>query len=228
MAPVRQALKDAGVERKDIDEVVWSAGRRACQSNSGARTLREGAAQGRQPRRVVRSAPVRAPCSRRREGRAAPRRHRSRSESDARRRDDRLDPAQHHHSREEERHVLHSRRQPDERRSARAAGRASAGARQPHAGTLSSGRDPAGAARCAADRGDLRRRFERHRQRVGEGSGHAEGTEDHGHRIEARLSKNDVERLVSEAQSHADDDQKRRELVDARNEADASRIRGRR
>jgi molecular chaperone DnaK len=35
------------------------------------------------------------------------------------------------------------------------------------------------------------------------------------------LSKSDVDRLVKEAQSHADEDQKRRQLIDARNEADA-------
>ncbi len=35
------------------------------------------------------------------------------------------------------------------------------------------------------------------------------------------LSKEDVDRLVKEAQSHADEDQKRRQLIDARNEADA-------
>src|SRR6266481_785156 len=36
------------------------------------------------------------------------------------------------------------------------------------------------------------------------------------------LSKEDVERLVKEAQSHAAEDQRRRELIDARNEADAA------
>jgi molecular chaperone DnaK len=35
------------------------------------------------------------------------------------------------------------------------------------------------------------------------------------------LSKEEVDRLVKEAQSHADEDQKRRRLIDARNEADA-------
>src|SRR5205823_11763382 len=35
------------------------------------------------------------------------------------------------------------------------------------------------------------------------------------------LSKTDVERMVKEAQSHASDDQKRRELIDARNHADS-------
>jgi molecular chaperone DnaK len=36
------------------------------------------------------------------------------------------------------------------------------------------------------------------------------------------LSKEDVDRLVKEAQSHAAEDQKRRELIDARNDADAA------
>jgi molecular chaperone DnaK len=35
------------------------------------------------------------------------------------------------------------------------------------------------------------------------------------------LSKDEVERMVKEAQSHAAEDQRRRELIDARNEADA-------
>ena len=42
---------------------------------------------------------------------------------------------------------------------------------------------PLGAARRAADRGDLRHRRQRHRQRVGQGPRHAEGTEDHHHRL---------------------------------------------
>jgi len=36
------------------------------------------------------------------------------------------------------------------------------------------------------------------------------------------LSKEDVDRLVKEAQSHASEDQKRREVIEARNEADAA------
>ena len=42
----------------------------------------------------------------------------------------------------------------------------------------------AGAARRAADRGHLRHRRQRHRQRVREGHGDAEGAEDHDHRVE--------------------------------------------
>ena len=63
------------------------------------------------------------------------------------------------------------------------AGRASAGARQPHARPLPPGRPAAGAARRAADRSHLRHRRQRHRQRVGQGPRHAEGTEDHHHRV---------------------------------------------
>jgi molecular chaperone DnaK len=39
------------------------------------------------------------------------------------------------------------------------------------------------------------------------------------------LSKDDVDRLVKEAQAHAADDQKRREEIEARNEADAQAYR---
>ncbi len=40
------------------------------------------------------------------------------------------------------------------------------------AGPLRAGGNPAGSARCSADRGDLRHRFQRHRQRLGPGHGH--------------------------------------------------------
>ena len=45
-------------------------------------------------------------------------------------------------------------------------------------------RPSAGAARHAADRSHVRHRRQRHRQRVGEGSRHRQGTEDHHHRVE--------------------------------------------
>ncbi len=45
-------------------------------------------------------------------------------------------------------------------------------------------RPAAGAARRAADRGHLRHRRQRHRQRVGEGPRHRQGTEDHDHGVE--------------------------------------------
>ena len=120
---------------------------------------------------------------------------------------------------QQERDLLDRRRQPDERRSARAAGRAAAGARQPDARPVPSHRPAAGAARRAADRGHLRHRRQRHRQRVGEGSRHRQGTEDHDHRVE-RPGKDEVDRMMKEAEAHADEDKKRREEIEMRNRAD--------
>ena len=87
--------------------------------------------------------------------------------------------AEHDDSDAEERDVLDGDRQPAERGSARAAGRAAAGARQPHARTLPADRAASRAARGAADRGDVRHRRQRHRQRVGEGQRDRQRAEDH-------------------------------------------------
>jgi molecular chaperone DnaK len=67
---------------------------------------------------------------------------------------------------------------------ARAAGRASAGPRQPHAGTVPARGHSTGSARHAADRGHVRHRRQRHRQRVGQGSRHREGAAHHHHDVE--------------------------------------------
>jgi hypothetical protein len=89
--------------------------------------VRQGAAQGRQPgrsRRGRRGDPGRR-ARRRRQGPAAARRHAAVARHrDARRRDDDADPAQHDDPDAQERDRSRPRRQPDERRSARAAGRA--------------------------------------------------------------------------------------------------------
>jgi molecular chaperone DnaK len=50
--------------------------------------------------------------------------------------------------------------------------------RQQDARPVRPGRHPAGAARRAADRGDLRHRRQRHRQRLGQGQGHRQGAAD--------------------------------------------------
>ena len=73
--------------------------------------------------------------------------------------------AQHDDSDAEERDLLDGDGQPDERRGARAPGRAADGARQPDARPVPAGRAAAGAARRAADRGGVRHRRQRHRQR---------------------------------------------------------------
>ena len=78
---------------------------------------------------------------------------------------------------------------------------------------------PAGAARRAADRGDVRHRRQRHPQRVGQGPRHRQGTEDH-HHASSGLSKDEIEQMMKDAESHADEDKKRREEIETRNQAD--------
>ncbi len=158
MAPVKQALADAGLKPSDIDEVVLVGGSTRVPKIQQLvkELLRQGAAQGRQPgrsRRGRRGHPGRR-AQGRGQGRAAARRDAAVARHrDARRRDDDAHPAEHDDSDAEERDVLDRDRQPDERRGARAAGRAPDGARQPDARPLPAGRPAAGAARRAADRG---------------------------------------------------------------------------
>ncbi len=178
VGPTQQALADAGVDASKIDEVVLVGGStripRVQADRQGA--VRQGAAQGRQPRRGRRGrrGGPGGRARRRGQGPAAARRHAAVARHrNAGRRDDDADPAQHDDPDAEERDVLDRGRQPDQRRGARAAGRAPDGARQPHARPVPPDRPAAGAARRAADRGDLRHRRQRHRQRVGEGHGDA-------------------------------------------------------
>ena len=72
----------------------------------------------------------------------------------------------------------HGRRQPDDGRDPRAAGRARAGPRQPHDRQVPAHRHSTRSARHAAGRGDVRHRRERHPARVGEGQGDEQGAED--------------------------------------------------
>ena len=92
--------------------------------------------------------------------------------------------AEYDDSDQEERDLLDGDRQPDQCRSARAAGRAPDGARQPDVGTVSLGWAAAGAARIAADRGQLRHRRQRHRECRGERQGHGQGADHHHQRLE--------------------------------------------
>ena len=189
VGPTKQALADAGVDPSKIDEVVLVGGStRMPKVQQIVKELfgkepHKGVNPGRSRRDRRGGAGGRA--RRRRQGPAAARRHAALARHrDAGRRDDDADPAQHDDSDAQERDLLDGGRQPDERRSARAAGRAPAGARQPHARQVPPRRPAAGAARRAADRGHLRHRRQRHRQRLGEGSRHRQGAEDHDHRVE--------------------------------------------
>ena len=138
VGPTKQALNDAGVDASKIDEVVLVGGStRIPRVQAIVKEL-----FGKEPHKGVNPDEVvadrRGDSGRRARGRsegpAAARRHAAVARHrDARRRDDDAHSAQHDDSHAQERDVLDGRRQPDERRSARAAGRAPARARQPHA-----------------------------------------------------------------------------------------------
>ena len=115
--------------------------------------------------------------------------------------------------------LLDRRGQPAERRGARAPGRARDGGLQQVARQVPAHRHPAGAAWRAADRGRVRHRRQRHRERDGEGPRHRQGAED---RDQGRLglAEEEVERMVKDAETHAEEDRRQRELVEARNTAE--------
>ena len=152
LGPCRQAMQDAGVTTKDIDEVILVGGQTRMPKVQEVvkQPLRQGAAQGREPGRggggrrgrAGRGAHGRGEGRRPARRDAAVARHR-----DAGRRHDDADLAQHDDPDQEERDVHHRRGQPGVGGSARAAGRAADGPRQPDAGQVPSGGHPAGAAR---------------------------------------------------------------------------------
>ena len=74
--------------------------------------------------------------------------------------------------------LLHRRRQPAGGDHQGVPGRTRDGRRQQAAGQLRPDRHPAGPARRAADRGDVRHRRQRHRLGAGEGQGHRQGAAD--------------------------------------------------
>ncbi len=132
----------------------------------------------------------------------------------------RADRAEHDDPDEEERDVLDRRGQPAVGRGAGLPGRAADGRRQPAARQLPPGRHPAGPARRAADRGDLRHRRQRHPERVREGPGHAARSSRSASRGSRGLSKDEVEKMKRDAEPHADEDKKKREFAEAKNEAE--------
>ena len=166
-----------------IDHVVLVGGmtRMPAVREQGQGADRQGPAPGRQPgrgRRRRRRDPGRR-AGRRRQGRAAARRHPADArDRDQRRRDDEADRAQHDDPDEEVGDLLDRRRQPALGRDPRAPGRARDGQRQQEPGQVPAHRDPAGAARHAADRGHLRHRRQRHPQRHRQGPGHRQRAED--------------------------------------------------
>jgi molecular chaperone DnaK len=66
----------------------------------------------------------------------------------------------------------------------------------------------------------VRHRRERHHARVGEGQGHRQGEQDH-HQVELGPHRGEIQQMVKDAETHADEDKKALELVTARNQGDA-------
>ena len=93
-----------------------------------------------------------------------------------------------------------------------AAGRAPDGEREQVAGPLHPRRHPAGAARRAAGRGDVRHRRERHPQRVARRTRPPAGAASITITASSGLSKDEIERMVRDAELHADEDRQRRDV----------------
>ena len=184
MKPCQQALKDAGIAKSDIDEVVLVGGmtRMPKVIEEVTKFFGKDPHKGVNPDEVVAmGAAIQAgvlqgdvkdvvlldvtPLSPR---------HRDPGR--------RLHPAhrpQHHDPDQEEPDLLHRRGQPERGDDPGLPGRARDGGRQQDPRPVQSRADSAGAARRAADRGDLRHRRQRHRLRQRQGQGHEQRAEDH-------------------------------------------------
>ena len=195
----------------------------AGRAGEGQGAHRQGPAPGRQPGRGRgrrRRHPGRR-AGRRREGRAAARRHPADPRHrDQGRRDDQAHRAQHHDPHAQVGDLLDGRGQPAERRGPRAPGRARDGRLQQVARQVPAHRHPAGAARRAADRG-RRSTSTPTASSTWRAKDLGTGKEQ---KIEIKagsgLADDEVERMVKDAEAHAEEDRRQRELVEARNTAE--------
>jgi molecular chaperone DnaK len=223
IGPTKQALADAGSTRRRSTRSCWSAGRRAFRRSRRSSRSCSSASRTRASTRTRSSRWARRPgrrARRRREGPAPARRHPALARHrDDGRRDDGADPAQHDHPDAKERDLLDRLGQPDERRGARAAGRAIAGARQPDAREVPSRRPAAGAAGVP----QIEVTFDIDANGIVNVSAKDLGTGKE-QRItitaSSGLAKDEVDRMMKEAEAHAEDDRKRREEIEVRNRAD--------
>ena len=90
-----------------------------------------------------------------------------------------------------------------------------------HARRLPPRRHSAGAARRAADRGHLRHRRQRHPERLGQGSRHRQGAEDHHHGLVRPLQGRDRQDGPGRASPTPRRTSKRREEIEAKNRLDS-------
>ena len=183
IGPCKAAMKDAGVDARKIDEVVLVGGMtRMPKVQATVKSLfGKEPHQGVNPDEVVAIGAAiqagvlqgdvqgRAPAGRD----PAVARHR-----DPGRRVHASHRAKHDHPRQEEPGLLYGRGQSAGGHDPGVPGRARDGRRQQAARPVRPRRHPAGAARRAADRGHLRHRRQRHRQRLGQGQGDRQGAAD--------------------------------------------------
>ena len=81
-------------------------------------------------------------------------------------------------------------------------------------------RHPAGPARHAADRSDLRHRRQRHPARLRQGPRHRQGAEDLHHRQLRPFARRKSRRCSAKRKLHAEEDKKAKEAIEIRNNAD--------
>ena len=117
--------------------------------------------------------------------------------------------------------VLDRRGQSERGDHPRVPGRARNGGGQQDARPVRPRRHSAGAARRAADRGHVRHRRQRHRQRVGQGQGAPARSSRSASRPRAVCPKADIEKMVKDAEAHAEEDKKRKAAVEAKNHGEA-------
>ena len=137
------------------------------------------------------------------------------------RRHDEAHRAQHHDPDAQVRDLHHGRRRPDLGRDPRAAGRARDGRVQQDARQVHAGEHPAGAARRPADRGHVRHRRQRHRERLRQGPRHRPGAEDHHlrhHRAVRRRGRPHGQRTPTRTPTRT---RRKKEEAEVRNNADS-------
>ena len=224
VGPTKQALSDAGLVA--VGDRPGDPGRRhdahAGRAGEGQGADRQGSAPGRQPRRGRRRR-RRHPGRRaqgRGQGRAAARRDPAvAGHRDQGRRLHQADRPQHDHPDAQVGDLLDRRRRAAVRRDPRAAGRARDGLLQQDAGQVPAGGHPAGTAR----RAEIEVTFDidangiMHVSAKDSGSGNEQKIQIQGG---SGLSDSEVESMVSDAEAHAEDDRRLRDLAEARNSAE--------
>jgi actin-like ATPase involved in cell morphogenesis len=212
--PCMAALKDAGVSKDDIDEVVLVGGmtRMPRVIEEVTKFFGKEPHKGVNPDEVValgRGHPGRRAAGRRQGRGAAGRDAAVAGHRDAGWRVHPPDRPQHDDPDQEVSGLLDRRGQPERGDDPRVPGRARDGRRQQDAGPVQPGTDPARPAWRAADRGDLRHRRQRHRVGESQGQRHQQGAGDHHPGLGWSVGC-DIEKMIKDAEANAEADKERK------------------